>query len=262
MVSTFGAETSMRSITPLIASDALDAIAAEGKARTAQALRVFLRDSFREAVVKGWATANPIIDTKLKVDIEVKRSRLSLEVFQQIRAAAGEVWLQNAMDLALVSGQRREDISKALFRDFHDEAWWCVQSSLKGPNRHRIVIPLDLRLNCVSLSLRDVVGQCRRTGIVSKYLVHQTVARGNSPVGRHIWIDSLSKRFAETLAGLRIDWAPKEPPTFHEIRSLSERLYSAQGGVNTQELLGHNDAETTAMYHDDRGLDWVRIKLP
>jgi hypothetical protein len=32
------------------------------------------------------------------------------------------------------------------------------------------------------------------------------------------------------------------PPTFHEIRSLSERRYAEQGNVNTQELLCYRDA--------------------
>jgi integrase len=79
-------------------------------------------------------------------------------------------------------------------------------------------------------------------------------------VGSRIWIDTLSRRFGEAVASLRIDWGDREPPTFHEIRSLSERLHSTQGGVNTQELLGHNEPETTAMYHDSRGSEWVRIK--
>src|SRR6185436_15437634 len=161
----------------------------------------------------------------------------------------------------LVSGQRREDIAVAKFKDFHDGAWWCVQESEKSANPHRIMIPLELRLHCFGMSLGDVLSQCRRTGVLSKHVIHQTSPRGNSPVGRHIWIDTLSKRFAETLDGLGLDWGQKTPPTFHEIRSLSERLYSAQGGINTQELLGHNDPETTAMYHDTRGSEWVRIKV-
>lgn len=257
-------ETPLATVTALAISDGLAALTeGEGKGRTAQALRIYMRDSFREARVQGWYVGeNPVIDTRLPVAVEVKRSRLSFEVFMQVYHATDLEWLKNAMALALVSGQRREDIAKAQFKDFHDGGWWCVQSSLKGPRRHRVFIPLNLRLNSFGMSLEDVLGHCRRTGIVSRYLVHQTAARGNSALGQQIWIDTLSKRFAETLERLKLDWGDKDPSTFHEIRSLSERLYSEQGGVNTQELLGHNDPETTAMYHDDRGLDWVRIKVP
>lgn len=263
MVRMLKPETPLANVRALAISAGLEAIARdEGKARTAQALRNFMRDSFREARVQGWYTAeNPVFDTKLPMPVEVKRSRLSLEVYQRIHAATELTWLKNAMDLALVSGQRREDVANAQFRDFHDGSWWCVQASEKATNPHRLVIPLELRLNEAGLSLGDVVSRCRRTGVVSKHLIHQTVDRGNSPRGRRIWIDSLSKRFHETLVTLAIDWGEKGAPTFHEIRSLSERLYAAQGGIDTQELLGHNDPETTAMYHDSRGSEWVRIKI-
>ncbi|WP_411195610.1 hypothetical protein ACHQI3_12235 [Raoultella planticola] len=52
----------------------------------------------------------------------------------------------------------------------------------------------------------------------------------------------------------------KTMPTFHEQRSLSERLYEAQG-INTQQLLGHSSEKMTAQYHNDRGLDWVKVKV-
>lgn len=263
MVRMLKPDTPLGTVMALAISAGLEALARdEGKARTAQALRNFMRDSFREARVQGWyAAENPVLDTKLPMPVEVKRSRLSLEVYRQIYAATDITWLKNAMDLALVSGQRREDIANAQFRDFHDGGWWCEQASEKSANRHRIFIPLTLRLGELGKSLGDVLSQCRRTGVVSKYLIHQTVERGNSPCGRRIWIDTLSKRFAEAQVSLGLDWAPKDPPTFHEIRSLSERLYAAQGGVNTQELLGHNDPETTALYHDSRGSEWVHIKV-
>lgn len=262
MVATFGAGTPLRSITALQVSEGLERIAvAEGKARLAQAFRLFIRDSFREATVQGWIDANPVRDTKLSVTVEVKRARLSLEVYLQVYERSTRVWLRNAMDVALVSAQRRQDVVAALFTDCHDGGWWCEQLSEKSADPHRIFIPFDLRLNVLGKSLGDVISQCRRTGIVSKYLVHQTKAKGNSPLGSQIWIDTLSKAFSEELDALGIDWGEKAPPSYHEIRSLSERLYSAQGGVNTQELLGHKDAAMTATYHDPRGLDWVRISL-
>ncbi len=52
-------------------------------------------------------------------------------------------------------------------------------------------------------------------------------------------------------------------PSLHEVRSLSARLYSAQG-VDVQTLLGHKYPEMTSLYTDDRGLsakDWKRVEL-
>lgn len=263
MVRMLKPETPLQRVTALEVSQILEQVGkTEGKARTAQALRNFMRDSFREARVWGWYVGeNPVMDTKLPVSVTVNRARLSLEVFRQVHDATRLVWLRNAMDLALVSGQRREDIAEALFADFHTDGWHCVQASEKTEHPHRIIIPLELRLKVYGKSLGDVLSQCRRTGVLSRHLIHQTVHRGNSPAGAKIWIDTVSKRFAAALAGLKIDWADKDPPTFHEIRSLSERLYKAEG-VDTQQLLGHNDAATTALYDDPRGSEWVRIQVP
>jgi integrase len=110
----------------------------------------------------------------------------------------------------------------------------------------------------VGLSLGDVVKQCRATGILSKSLVHQTKRVKGATLGKAIHPDMLTRVFSAEFAALGLSWGDKEPPTFHEIRSLSERLYKAQGNVNTQELLGHKDPRTTALYHDGRG-EWVRV---
>lgn len=249
-------------VTALTVSRMFDAVIAEGKNRLAQALRNFARDSFREARVAGWYVGeNPVMDTKLSASVEVKRARLSFEHFMQIYRDAKTDWFRNALALALVSAQRREDISVAKFKDFHDGGWWCVQESEKGHNQHKIFIPLELRLNVFGMSLGEVVAQCRRTGVLSKYLVHQTRGRSNSPLGRHIWVDTLTHYFAEAVTALRVDWSPKKPPTLHEVRSLAERLYAAQGGINTQTLLGHSDAATTALYHDSRGSEWTTVQV-
>lgn len=260
LVRMLGAEVPVGSVKALAVSQMLEGVVDEGKARLAQALRGFCAGWFREARVAGWTEENPVMDTRLSVSVEVKRARLTFEVFMRLYESAALPWLKNAMALALVSAQRREDIAEAQFKDCHDGGWWCIQASEKGANAHRIFIPLDLRLNVFGMSLGDVIAQCRRSGALSKYLVHQTVKRGNSPVGRKIWLDTFSHRFADAVEALQVDWRPKTPPSFHEIRSLSERLYAAQGGVNTQELLGHSEATTTALYHDSRGAEWVRIK--
>lgn len=246
------------SVTALSISKVIEAVIAEGKIRTAQALRGFMRDCFREARVAGWLTKeNPVLDTRLRVRVRVKRSRLSLEQFQQVYAKINEEWLRNAVDLALVTGQRRDDIANVTFRDFRDNYWWLVQRK----TGHRLALPTSLRLDAIGKSLGDVLSQCRRTGVLSKYLIHQTEPRGNSPAGRNIWKDTLSRRFAEAVEAAGIDWGGKTPATFHELRSLSVRLYAAQGGVNTQDLLGHRTAEMTEQYADERGAGWVHVSF-
>lgn len=251
----FGADTKLRAITALEISDAIDGIAKAGQERTAQSLRSFLRDSLREAVVQGWIEKNPAGELKA-ARVTVKRARLTLDVLKAVYAAAPQVWLRNAIALALVSAQRREDVALARFADVREGAWWCEQ----GKTGARVILPLELRLNAFGMSLGDVMRQCRGTGVLSKHLIHQTTAYGNSPPGQPIWKDTISRRFTDVLAELKFDFEGKQPPTFHEIRSLSARLYKAQGNVNRQELLGHKSADTTLLYEDGRG-EWVKVKV-
>lgn len=252
-VATFNADTPIRNITPLMVSEALEAL---GHTRTRQALRSFLFDLFRRAAIKGWVDENPVREVH-GGSVEVRRARLEFDVFMGVyQHPDAPVWLRNAMAVAVVAGQRREDISLAKVKDFRDGHWWVEQ----GKTGSRIQIPFALRLDAFGMSLGDVYQQCRSTGVLSQYLIHQTRPYGNSPRGAQIWKDTISRTFTAVLAKLGADWGEKTPPTFHEIRSLSERLYKAQGGVDTQVLMGHKDPRSTALYDDARGA-WVRLRI-
>lgn len=236
-------------------SKELDAMTGAGKMRAAQAFRTFLIDCFDRMIAKGWRKDNPatVLDS---VTVKVKRARLPFSVFMRLYEKTQVVWLRNAMALALISGQAREDCRNAQFSDIHDGAWW----NERGKTGARIALPLELRLNCFGMSLDDVVKQCRSTGILSRYLIHQTLRTHGSRLGKPIHIDTITNTFTAELAKLELDWGGKEPPTFHEIRSLSGRLYKEQGNVNVQELYGHRDPRTTAIYTDGRG-EWMKVSI-
>jgi integrase len=214
-----------------------------------------MRECFRDAIVAGWLDENPVREVRA-ARVVVQRSRLTLEVWQKVYDAAEQPWLRNAMLLALLSAQRREDLVLATVTDVRDGLWFVDQ----GKTGAKIALSLSLRLNCLGMSLGDAYKQCRGTGVLSRFLIHQTEPRGNSPIGSAIWKDTLSRRFTDTLIGLKLDFEGKNPPTFHEIRSLSERLYAAQGDVNTQDLLGHKDPRSTAVYHELRGVEWLKVE--
>ena len=243
------------SVTTRVIASALGRLKDDGKIRQAQQFRTFLIDMFNMAIGEGLCEKNPA-DVTRSVTVEVKRARLQFDVFKRIYEAEQTAWAKNAYALAIVSGQDRDSCANAEARHIKEGAWW----NERGKTGARIILPLELRLDCFGMSLGDVVKQCRSTGILSKYLIHQTRNFGNSPAGSQISVDTFSHHFSATLAELKVDWGDKNPPTFHEIRSLSERLYSAQGNVKTQELLGHKDAETTSLYHDPRG-EWVRVSI-
>lgn len=256
LVALLGEETVLDRITVMHVAEAFDSEKDSGRARSAQALRSFATDFFRAAVAAGWIASNPVLVTE-KVKVKVKRARLTWEVCERVLQNTTVVWLRNAIRLALVTGQRREEISAAQFRDFHDGGWWCVQRK----TGNRVFIPDELRLGVLDASLADVVRQCRATGVLSKHLVHQTERYGNSKPGARIFVDTVSKRFSDEITALGIDWGDRDPPTFHELRSLSKRLYEAQGGVNTKDLLGHLDDDSAALYGNARGAEWIRVTL-
>lgn len=85
-----------------------------------------------------------------------------------------------------------------------------------------------------------------------------TTPFANAPRGSQVHIDTISRAFADARALTELQWPGKTPPTYHEIRSLSERLYKAQG-VDTKALLGHRHERMTEVYHDARQAEWNTV---
>lgn len=72
--------------------------------------------------------------------------------------------------------------------------------------------------------------------------------------------NTLTTAFKKAREKCGIKWEPGTAPTFHEQRSLSERLYREQG-LDTQKLLGHKSRKMTDRYNDDRGKDWIIVDI-
>lgn len=233
-------------------SDTFAAWTDKGQLTAARKWRAFLFDVFREAEAKGRIKlgANPVAPTKVAAP-EVKRSRLTLDQFKVILEKSAGLF-RNAMLLALVTGQRREDLTRMGFRDVLQGWLWVDQ----GKTGSKVKIPLTLRCEAVGLTVGDVVRMCR-DDVVSPFLLHHTTHQGYTSPGDSVHPDFLTYAFADLREGLT--WPTgKTPATFHEIRSLSERVYRAQG-VDVQALLGHRDPRTTAKYDDGRGDVWVEV---
>ncbi|XTZ40024.1 tyrosine-type recombinase/integrase [Salmonella enterica] len=219
---------------------------AEGKNTMAGSMRSVLSDIFREAIIEGHVTQNPVTPTR-SPKVTVARERLRLETYEPTRKAAEQMpsWFPLAMDLALVTGQRREDIVNMKFSDIYDGRLHVTQIK----TGMKIAIPLTLSLVVAELRLGTVIDRCR---LVSRtdYLI-SAGKRKNSPDGS-IHPDGLTKKFvtARKLSGVVFG---ENPPTFHEIRSLSGRLYREVYGEDfAQKLLGHTSESTTKLYLDAR----------
>ena len=78
--------------------------------------------------------------------------------------------------------------------------------------------------------------------------------------GAQVKSNTITMNFSKARDRAKINWGDGTPATFHEQRSLAERLYEAQG-IDTQKLLGHKSPNQTARYHDDRGKSWITVGL-
>jgi integrase len=132
----------------------------------------------------------------------------------------------------------------------------------------KIKIPLSLRLNAVNWSVGEIVARCRDS-VLSRHLLHHIRHKGKAKPGHPIMESTLTDAFAKArdLSGLTWpaigeDEEPQDPPSLHEIRSLSERLYRNERGAKfAQSLLAHKHAKQTTEYDDPRSPRWVEIEI-
>lgn len=246
----------LKDITTLDIAEITDAIKAEGHNRMAQVVRLVLIDVFKEAQHSGHVPPgyNPAQATKQPRN-KVTRQRLSLDEWKKIYTSAEqqEPYLQCGMLLALITGQRLGDICNMQFKDIWDDMLHVEQEKTGS----RLAIPLDLKCDAIDLSLRDVISKCR-DAVISKYLVHFRHTSAQATRGDQVSTSSLTSTFKKARDKSGLDWDKGTAPTFHEQRSLSERLYREQG-VDTQKLLGHKTQKMTDRYNDDRGKNWVVV---
>ncbi|QIX97660.1 tyrosine-type recombinase/integrase [Cedecea sp. FDAARGOS_727] len=114
------------------------------------------------------------------------------------------------------------------------------------------MLPLDLKLSAAELSLGDVLERCRERYGNQGYLI-------KNRSGKMLNNGQVSKMFCAARNSLNFEW-DGSPAPFHEIRSLSARLYKDEKGEEfSQRLLDHKSAAMTAKYHDEREQNWVVI---
>ena len=217
-------------------------------------LLIETKSAFNGALDYGWIDRNPAMQVKAQ-QVTVRRNRLTLEQWKAIHAhAAAHMpgWVSRMLVLALVTGQRRSDLVKMRFADVWDDHLHVEQAKTGA----KLAIPLALRLDAIGVTLGDAIDACRDYAQGDEYLLRKST-------GMRPGDASLSARFEEAReASIPL---PKTgaPTSLHECRSLSERLYRAQG-INTMVLLGHSTQQMTDMYNDDRGLSsgqWKTLAL-
>lgn len=248
----------LRDITTAHIAKFLDGVKEESGAATRTNMRARISDVFRMAETQGLRdnNTNPVPAT-YKLSEKAKRERLTLEQFKLIHAKA-PLWLQRAMYLALLTAQRRGDIARMKFSDVKDGHLFIVQEKSQG--EVKLQQDLQIGLNAVGMTIGDAIQNCRDR-IVSRFMVHHTEHQGSAKPGNPISDNGLSNAFqaAREAAGITAEDG-RTPPSFHEIRSLAERLYREQYGAEfAQDMLGHKNAKMTAEYNDLRGAGFKLI---
>lgn len=207
------------------------------------------KNLFNEAVIYGWIDRNPAFPLKAPA-VQVQRHRLSLEHWQAIHAHAlahQPPWVAKMLVLALVTGQRRSDLQKMQPSDVWDGFLHVAQAK----TGMRLALPLALRLDAIGVSLGEAIADCHDYAVGDAWLLRKHN-------GRQIGAASMSARFEEVRNAVMPLPATGLPASLHECRSLSERLYRAQG-INTMVLLGHRHQSMTDLYDDARDLADGRI---
>ena len=247
----------LKDITALDIAEIIDAVKAEGHNRMAQVVMVLI-DVFKEAQHAGHVPPgfNPAQATKQPRN-RVNRQRLSLPEWQAIfdSVSRRQPYLKCGMLLALVTGQRLGDICNLKFSDIWDDMLHITQEKTGS----KLAIPLNLKCDALNITLREVISQCR-DAVVSKYLVHYRHTTSQANRGDQVSANTLTTAFKKAREKCGIKWEQGTAPTFHEQRSLSERLYREQG-LDTQKLLGHKSRKMTDRYNDDRGKDWIIVDI-
>ncbi|XUK74074.1 Integrase [Erwinia rhapontici] len=216
-------------------------------------MRSVLSDIFREAIVEGHISNNPVTPTRTTTPT-VSRERLELEQYIAIRESASTMapWVGLAMDLALLTGQRREDVAAMRFDDIDNSRLQVTQ----GKTGMMISFPLDLEIESMNLKLGTIIDRCHLAS-TTEFMISAGIRKNST--GGSLHLDSLTKNFAEARIKSGLTFQSK-PPTFHEIRSLSGRLYEKEKGKHfAQQLMGHKSEKMTDKYLDTRGKEYVML---
>ncbi|WP_342122181.1 tyrosine-type recombinase/integrase, partial [Proteus mirabilis] len=204
------------------------------KKAMAKLLRSTMLDAFNEAIADGVIKENPVSVTK-PPKTSVQRSRLSLEEFKYALEHTNDKYRYMFL-LAILTAQRISDVINMKWDDIKNDRLYVTQ--LKTGSK--VAIPLSLRLESIGYSIKDVLNLMNRS---SDKICGNTTAK--------------------TLRGKFIEALPKHienKPTFHEIRSLSARLYEEEKSAEfAKKILGHKSMRMTDKYLDDRGNGYVEL---
>lgn len=223
---------------------------------------------YKYAISKKWTDYNEAeavirkTSSKKHIDNKKKRMRLSMDQFKQVYDLAPD-WLQLSMDLSLIYGLGVNEISMIKYEDIRDGYLFVRREKTKEQNDMAFVkFQLDQQFAHLLARSRNLKGK-RDNLILSPFFVHKQF-RTNTDEGKEHHTQLLPKYISREFSAIRDNLEcfgrvpeGKTKATFHEIRSLSGRVYKKMGKSTdfTQKLLMHGDKKTTQIYLDQGFVD-------
>ena len=217
----------------------------DGKSTMHNRIRNFLKDVFATAIAHGVIKVNPIEYIKTE-KVSVSRSRLSLEEFMKICDNTPSLypWAKPCFELALLTGQRIGDIQAMKWEDIRDGKIYIIQQKTGS----RVAISTENGLKAIDKTIKQVLKELKPFKDETGFLIPVSGGR-----------DKLSRAFLKSRAASKLKWEGTAP-SFHEIRSLSARLYKEENDSEfSQRLLGHKNAAMTDKYTDTRDNAFVEV---
>lgn len=259
---------SLDSITLLMINEYLDSLTTA----TSNLTRTILMEIFDIAVSKGLCPDNPAALT-LRKYVHKERKRHSVEGLIKIRDAA-EPWMKNAIDIALLTTQRRIDIINMKWSDIESGYLHVAQQKTTDDPDDEFEVSEGAGYVRIKIDdeLQKVLDRCN-DGIESPFIIHRVPKRKarSGEVEKEHWtqIDKqyISRKFSNLVISTKAypHLKGRQIPTFHEIRALAIFLHK-KAGKSAQALAGHSSPKMTEHYEFGHEIIWndvdVGIKLP
>lgn len=238
-------------------SDFLDS--ADLKVRPSNQCRAMLADIFNHAAAKGKCADNPAALTIPRLESKA-RHRHTFEGLMKIREASPD-WLRNAIDLALVTVQRRGDILAMRFDHIENGYLAVIQEKTeKASDAGYLKIK-------ITPQRQAVIDRCR-DNVVSPYLIHRKPdrIRAKARQDKDHWTQVDERYLSRAFQAARKEANPypklsdEQQPGFHEIRALAIHLLKA-AGKDAQKIAGHAQAKMTNHYasgHEE--IVWISVE--
>lgn len=220
--------------------------------RASNAHRDMMVQLWTHAIADGLSDINTPDQTIPRVHV-VARDPLPLDTFKAIYKIAPE-WFQIALDAALQTVQRREDLVGIRLDNISESGLEIIQRK----TGLKLLIPCGAQLTAL-------ISRSRASNIPSPYLIHRKplrLRRAYADAKGH-WTqvkpEMLSRTFMELRDKTKLHECSKSPPTFHEIRGLGAEMYRQGGWAESaiQLLLGHATESMTRQYLNKHKPDTV-----